>query len=122
MTDFLSEDDCIPNLNTVTVAGKVIRAEPLAGKSVGISFTIGYQKHWPSGGTQEIPIRCYVTGTERVDKLRWLKAGEIVLVAGEVTDKNAVYAHRIEQLSKPEREPGSDDDAYLTGMQQSRDG
>lgn len=123
MNDFLTKADCAPNLNSCTIAGKVIRAEPLHGKSVGLSFTIGYQKHWPHGGTQEIPIRCYVTGAERVDKLRWLKAGEIVLVAGEVTDKGAVYAHRIEQLSKPEREPGSDDDdAYLAGMSRTRDG
>jgi hypothetical protein len=47
------------------------------------------------------------------------KMGEVVLVKGEVTDKGAVYAHQLEQLSKPERVPGEDDE-FLAGMQRTR--
>jgi hypothetical protein len=119
-SDFLTEADCLPNMNTATIAGKVIKAvETLKGKSVGISFVVGYQKHWPSGGIQEIPIRCYVSGQERIEKLDWLKMGEIVLCQGEITDKAALYCHRVEWLSKPERIP-SEDDEYLAGMQRTR--
>jgi hypothetical protein len=114
----LSEADCAPNINTATIAGKVIEVKPLTGKTVGITFLVGYQKHWPSGGVQEIPIRCYVSGQQRIEQLRWLKMGEVVLVQGEVTDKNSIYAHQLEQLSKPERVPGEDDE-YLAGMQRS---
>jgi hypothetical protein len=39
-------------------------------------------------------------------------------VHGEVTDKGAVYALRLEQLSIPERVPGEDDE-YLAGMQRT---
>jgi hypothetical protein len=77
---------------------------------------IGYIKHWANGGSQEIPIRCYATGAERVEKLGWLKVGEVVLVHGEVTDKGAIYAHQLEQPSKPARQPG-EDDQFLAGMQ-----
>jgi len=118
MADFLTEQDCAPNLNTATIAGKVIRIERLKGTSEGLMFVVGYQKHWPSGGVQEIPLRCYVSGAARVEKLTWLKAGEIILVKGEVTDKGAVYAHQLEQLSKREREPGEDDE-FLAGMQRT---
>jgi hypothetical protein len=117
MDDFLSVEACMPNLNTATIAGKVIKVEELKGKSVGLAFVVGFQKHWPSG-TQEIPIRCYVTGAERLEKLRWLKMGETVLVHGEVTDKGAVYAMQIEQLSKADRDL-SEADAYLRGMSQT---
>ena len=44
--------------------------------------------HWPSG-VQEIPITCYVSGAERIEKLRWLKVGEVVLARGELTDKGS---------------------------------
>ena len=115
MDEFLSEADCAPNMNTVIVAGKVIRAEKLTGKTVGISFVVGYQKHWRGGDVQEIPIRCYLTGAERTEKTSWLRPGEVVLVRGEVTDKGAVFAHQLEQLSKPARDP-SEADAYLRGM------
>jgi hypothetical protein len=115
MDDFLSEEDCMPNMNAATIAGKVIKVQPLTGKTTGIAFTVGYTKHWPSGGSQEIPLRCYVTGQERIEKLSWLKAGEMVLVSGEVTDKASVYAYQVEWLSKPERDAGGDD-AYLAGM------
>jgi hypothetical protein len=118
MADFLTEQDCAPNMNTAMIAGRVLRTERLKGKSEGLMFVVGYQKHWPSGGVQEIPIRCYVSGQERIDRLGWLKRGEMVLIQGEITDKNAVYAHRLEQLSKAEREPGEDDE-YLAGMQKS---
>ena len=97
--DFQTEADCEPNLNSATIAGKVIKSEVIKGKTVGLVFIVGYQKHWPSG-TQEIPLRCYISGQERVENLRWLKAGEVVLVKGEVTDKGSVYAHQIEQFSK----------------------
>jgi hypothetical protein len=116
MSDVLTEQDCIPNLNTATIAGKVIEVKPLTGKTPGLSCVVGYVKHWPNGGTQEIPIRCYVTGAERIEKLDWLKVGEVVLVHGEVTDKGAVYAHQLEQLSKPTRQPGTGDQ-FLAGMQ-----
>jgi hypothetical protein len=116
---FLTEQDCAPNINSATIAGKVIKREEIKGKSIGISFVVGYQKHWPSGGIQEIPIRCYVSGQERIEKLGWLKMGEVVLVHGEVTDRGAVYAMQIEHLSKPERIPGEDDE-YLAGMQRTR--
>jgi hypothetical protein len=119
MTDVFTEADCVPNLNSATLSGKVRTVEALTGKVTGVAFTIGYQKHWPKGAVQTIPIRCYVTGPERVETLGWLKAGEVVLVHGEITDKGAVYAHRLEWLSRPERESG-DDDAYLTGMQASQ--
>jgi hypothetical protein len=120
---FLAESDCLPNLNTATIAGKVVRVESLQGKVPGLALTISYTKHWPNGGTQDIPIRIYVMGEARLKKLAWMKPGEVALVHGEVTDKNAVYAYQIEWLSKPERQPG-EDDAFLTGMQtsQSRDG
>jgi hypothetical protein len=113
MSDFLSEMDCLPNINACTVAGKVLKLEPLT-KMAGIAFTIGYQKHWPNGGTQEIPIRCYLTGAERVAKLDWLQVGDVVVIHGEVTDKGAVYAHIIERPYRVERDPG-EDDAYLSG-------
>jgi len=49
MDDFLSVEACMPNLNTATIAGKVIKVEELKGKSVGLAFVVGFQKHWPSG-------------------------------------------------------------------------
>jgi hypothetical protein len=119
MDDFLSYEACIANMNTATLAGKVLKVEALTGKATGIAFTIDYQKHWPNGNTQSIPIRCYVTGADRLEKLSWLKAGEWVLACGEITDKGAVYAHQVEWLSRPPREPG-EDDAYLAGVLESR--
>jgi hypothetical protein len=116
MGDFLSEADCIPNLNAATIAGKVIKVEPLTGKTPGLALVVGYMKHWPNGGSQEIPIRCYATGEGRIEKLDWLKVGEVVLVRSEVTDKGAVYAHQLEQLSKSMRQPGTDEQ-FLAGMQ-----
>jgi hypothetical protein len=115
MEDFLSIEACLPNLNAATIGGQVLTVEALTGKATGLTFTIGYEKHWPNGNVQAIPIRCYVTGAERVEKLRWLKPGEWVLVHGEVTDKSAIYAYQVEWLSRPPREPG-EEDAYLTGM------
>jgi hypothetical protein len=115
MSDVVSEADCMPNMNAATIAGKVLKVEPLSGKTLGLSLVVGYMKHWPNGGSQEIPLRCYATGAERIDKLGWLKAGEVVLVHGEVTDKGAIYAYRLEQLSKPARQPG-EGDQYLAHM------
>jgi hypothetical protein len=44
--DFLSEQDCLPNMNSCVLAGKVIKTiETLKGKSVDISFVVGFQKH-----------------------------------------------------------------------------
>jgi hypothetical protein len=119
MSDFMTEADCAPNLNSATVAGKVLKVEALTGKATGFVFTIAYEKRWSNGGTQTIPIRCYVTGAERVEKLGWLKPGEVVLAHGEVTDRGAVYAHQVEWLSRPERAPGEDDE-FLAGMLESQ--
>ena len=96
----LTEEDCAPNMNAATIAGRVIKVEVLTAKTPAISFIVGYQKHWPSG-VQEIPIKCYASGAERIEKLRWLKVGEVVLARGELTDKGSIYAHQIEQLSTP---------------------
>ena len=71
-----------------------------------MSFVVGYQKSWPNGATQEIPIPCYVTGAERIAQLGWLKEGAVVVIHGELTDKAAVYAHHLERLSKPDAHRG----------------
>jgi hypothetical protein len=118
MGDFLTEQDCAPNMNAATIAGKVLKVEQLKGKTAGISFSVGYMKHWPNGGAQEIPLRCYLTD-ERVEKASWLQPGEVVLVHGEVTDKGSIYANKLQQLSKPEHVPGEDDE-FLAGLHKSR--
>jgi hypothetical protein len=110
--------DCLPNLNAATIAGKVIKFERFQGKSLGLSFVVGYQKHWTSTDVQEIPIRCYVTGAERVEHLRWLKVGEVVVVHGQVTDKGAVYAHQLDRLSAPKWLPDEYDE-FLAGMERN---
>jgi hypothetical protein len=115
--EFQTEADCLPNINNVVVAGKIVQVEPLAGKVVGLRFQLAYQKHWPDGHVQEIRIPCYLTGQARTDKADWLTAGEWVLVRGEVTDRGAVYALQIEQLSKATR--SHPDDAYLQGLDRS---
>jgi hypothetical protein len=115
MNDFLTWEDCVVNMNTATIAGEVLKVESLTGKATGFAFTIGYQKQWPNGNTQTIPIRCYVTGAERAEKLGWLQPGAWALVHGEVTDKGTVYARQLEWLSRPARE-ASEDDAYLAGI------
>jgi hypothetical protein len=56
MSDFLGEADCASNMNAATIAGKVIKVEPLTGKTLGLSCVVGYQKQWPNGGSQEIPM------------------------------------------------------------------
>ena len=116
MDDFQRKEDCVPNMNAATIAGKVIRVEALSGKTPGLAITLGYMKSWPNGSRQEIPIRIYTTGAERVEKLSWVKVGEVVLAQGEVTDRGAVYAHHLEWLSKPPRHPG-EGDQFLEGMQ-----
>jgi hypothetical protein len=116
MREFLSEADFLPNMNVATIAGKVIRVEPLTGKTPGLAFVVGYVKHWPNGAAQEIPLRCYLTGAERIDRAGWLKVGEVVLVHGEVTDKGAIYAYQLDHLSKPPRQAG-EGDQFLAGMQ-----
>jgi hypothetical protein len=98
MADFLTEQDCAPNLNSATIAGKVIKVEKVSGKTVGLVFHVGYQKHWKTG-VQEIPIKCYISGAERIEKLNWLKAGAMALVSGEIDSKGSVYAMRVEDLS-----------------------
>jgi hypothetical protein len=119
MSDFLTQEECAPNLNSATIAGKVIKVEALSSKTPGLRVTIGYQKTWQNGGTQEIPISCYVSGAERIAQLDWLKVGEVVVIHGEVTDKGSVYAHLIERPYHVAREPG-EDDAFLAGMQRSQ--
>jgi hypothetical protein len=116
MTDFLSEEDLAPNLNNAVLAGTVRTVNPLPGKTPGLSFIVRYVKHWPSGDTQEIGIPCYLTGQQRTDQASWLKPGEVVIVQGEVTDRGAIYAHRVQPWSRPAREPGADDE-YLAGAQ-----
>jgi len=119
MSDFLTYEDCVVNMNTGTIGGRVIRVEPLSSKTSGLSIVVAYRKVWPNGGSQEIPLRAYVTGAERVEKLNWLKAGEWILAHGEMTDRGDLYAHRVEWLSRPAREPG-DDDAFLAGALESQ--
>jgi hypothetical protein len=118
MADAVPYEDSVVNFNSATVGGQVIKVEQLSGKTVGLVFHVGFEKRWPSG-TQEIPIRCYVSGAERIAKLGWLKSGAWALVRGEITDRGSVYALEIQQLSKAGREPGEDDE-YLAGMQRSR--
>jgi hypothetical protein len=120
MNDFITWEDCLANMNTATIAGKVLEVQALSGKATGFAFTIGYQKHWPNGNTQTIAIRCYITGAERVEKSSWLKPGEWALVHGGVTDKGAVYAHQVEWLSRPARVSDADD-AYLAGILASKE-
>jgi hypothetical protein len=120
MADFLSEQDCQPNMNSATIAGKVIKREEFKGKVVGLSFVISYKKTWPSG-VQEIPIKCFVSGQDRIDKLQWLKKDEVILVKGEVTERG-VYAWQIQQLSKASREPGEDDEYLTRAMQHTNRG
>ena len=121
MSDFLTEAECVPNLNSATIAGQLKDWKPVKiskpdGMITALSFRVAYQKTWPNGSTQEIEITCYVTGEERIKKLGWLNhPDEFVLVRGEVTNKGAVYAHQVEWLSKPARERG-EDDAYLAGV------
>jgi hypothetical protein len=59
-----------------------------------------------------------MSGTERVEKFQWMKPGGVVLIYVEMSDRNAVYAHQIEWLSKPERVPGKND-TFLAGMPQT---
>jgi hypothetical protein len=40
MADFLTEADCALNMNSATLAGKVVKMEELKGKAVGISFIV----------------------------------------------------------------------------------
>jgi hypothetical protein len=110
----LGPEDLMPNLNTATIAGKVIEVKPVTGKTPGIGFVVGYRKHWPSG-VQEIPIRCYISGADRIEKLHWLKFGEYVLVHGEVTDKGGIYAHQLEQLGASGRQ-SEDVDGFFQRM------
>ena len=114
MSEFLEYEDCLANVNSVVLAGRVVKVEPLTGKATGIAFTVGYEKHWPNGQVQTIPIVCYITGPERLAQLRWLQPGEWVLVHhAEVTNTGAVYVNRVEWLSRPPRESG-EEDLYLS--------
>jgi hypothetical protein len=116
MADVLTYEDCVVNFNAATVGGRIVKVEQLSGKTVGLVFHVAVQKHWPSG-VQEIPIRCYISGAERIAKLGWLKPGAWALVRGEITDRGSVYALDIQQLPKAGREPGEDDDEYLASAQ-----
>jgi hypothetical protein len=116
MADFLSEEECFPNVNNVVVAGQVSEVEPLAGKGSGVSFVVTYQKHWPSGEVEAFPIRCYFTGQQRIAHATWLKVGEWVLVYGQIQENGQVYALQLEHLSRPPRKAGTDD-ASRSGAQ-----
>jgi hypothetical protein len=52
---------------------------------------------------------------ERLEKLRWLKAGEVVLVKGELAGSGNVYAYQVEQLS-PSGCQSEDVDAFFQRM------
>jgi hypothetical protein len=69
---------------------------------------------------QEIPIKCYLSGQERIEKAAWLRSGEYALVRGEITDKGSVYAFQVQQLSRPER--GDELDAYFQRMTKEQAG
>jgi hypothetical protein len=120
MDDFLTFEDNVINLNTVTLAGKVVSVEKISGKAVGLMFMVAYQKHWPSGNVQQIDIKCYTSGEARLEKLDWLKAGEWALVSGEATNRGNVYAYQIQQLSRPDT--GDDLDAYFARMSENQAG
>jgi hypothetical protein len=116
MNGFIDHKDCTPNLNTATIAGKVITVEPWQGRVAVLMFTVGYLKTWPaSGDREEIKLRCYLTGKERIDHASGLQPGEVVLVHGEVTDKGAIYAHELERLSRSAYQ-SDEDDQFLAGM------
>jgi hypothetical protein len=34
-------------------------------------------------------------GTERLEKLRWMKVSDVVVVRGEVTNRNTIYAYQV---------------------------
>src|SRR5262245_26109307 len=111
----LGPEELAPNINTATVAGRVTKVEKLTGKTPGLSFIIAYQKHWPSGGVQEVGIKCYVSGESRLEKLAWLKPGAWALAHGELTSAGSVYAHRLEELSAS-GQPSDDLDEYFERM------
>ncbi len=95
MGDFLSIEDCTPNLNTVMLSGRVRELKAMTSKMTGMAFAIEDKKQWPNGQTQVIPIPCMVTGAA-AEKLKWLTTGMVVSVKGEVTNRASVYAFEIQ--------------------------
>jgi hypothetical protein len=103
--------DLAPNLNSWTGAGKISKVEPLSGKTPGLAFTLDYKKVWPKGGKDTRPIRCYVSGKEKVEKLQtWLKINTVAIVRGELTNQATVYAHLVEPWFPPAKEEVLDED------------
>jgi hypothetical protein len=111
-------EELAPNLNTATISGRLTKVEPMSGKTAGMTFEIAYRKTWPNGHTDLISIPCVVTGSERIDKIKSLKVGELVIVRGEATNRGNIYAFDVQPWISPVREAG--DDAYIAGMQRSR--
>jgi hypothetical protein len=101
MNNFLTEENGGLNLNSYVGAGRVSRIEPLTGRTPGLAFSIDYQKTWPSGDRDIWPIWCYVAGAERLEQLKWMKVNEMVVVRGEVTNRNNIYAYQVEPWTAP---------------------
>jgi hypothetical protein len=117
---FLTIADCQPNLNTYTGAGKVSKIEPLTGKTPGLALIIDYKKVWPAGHADIWPIRCYVSGAERVERLKWMKVHDKVVVRGEVTNRNTIYAHVVGPWSPPPKDEFDEDEFPMpAGTQQT---
>jgi hypothetical protein len=114
--NFLSQEDCAPNVNFWTGAGKVgPTVQYLDEKVPTLRFTVQYQKHWPSGKTSGVGIPCYTSGERVAQLMTWLVPGETVVCQGELSHRSQqgqaggsleVYAHRIERLSIPNDQSG----------------
>lgn len=98
--DFLTEDECQPNLNAVTLAGIV--GDVRRDRNL-MRFRVAYRKPWPDGGTSTIAIPVVAKPQD------WLKAGVTVVVKGELRWRASrgspaedgaleVYAYRVENL------------------------
>jgi hypothetical protein len=109
-------EELAPNLNSWTGTGKVSKVEPLTGKTPGLAFTMDYKKIWPNGGTDIWPIRCYVSGAERVEKLKtWLKSNEVVVIRGELTNRSTIYAHVVEPWNPLPKDAFDEDNFPMPG-------
>jgi hypothetical protein len=98
--DFSTEDECTPNLNSVTVAGIV--GDVSRDKSL-VRFTLSYTKHWPDGGTSTIAIPVAAKPQE------WLKPGMTEVIKGKLQRRAMrgtpaedvaleVYGYQVESL------------------------
>jgi hypothetical protein len=119
---FLSEENCEPNLNSWVGAGRISKLEPLPGKTPGLAFTVDYRKTWPNGGHDIWPLRCYTSGAERVAQLQWMQLHSMVIVAGEVTNRNTIYARQVQPWTPAPKEDQAawDEDDFPTQQTRSR--